>query len=273
MPPLPSVQPELTAPIRVRGHFGELLQGRIGADGPLVVVSLPCPALWVDVMPAGQTAAPLIGPKRIAALCRALDLTPPPDPLPLLANMPPGGGAGSSTAGLVAIARALGFRGPPEVLARACALAEGASDPLMFPGAERLLFATRDGRVIRKLPVLPRFDVIGGFYGPVQTTRPADLAFPDIADLLKHWVVGMSVGQMAELTAVSARRTLALRGPAGDPTEGLAAGLGALGWLIAHTGNARGLIFAPGTIPDHAATTLAEAGFQGVLSFAAGGEA
>ncbi len=55
--------------------------------------------------------------------------------------MMPGGGAGSSTAGLVALARALGFSGTPDDLARLCVAIEAASDPLMFPHAERLLFA------------------------------------------------------------------------------------------------------------------------------------
>ena len=33
--------------VRVPGHFGELLQGRIGSDGPVALVTLPCPALGV----------------------------------------------------------------------------------------------------------------------------------------------------------------------------------------------------------------------------------
>ncbi|TCP38104.1 hypothetical protein EV662_12129, partial [Rhodovulum marinum] len=31
----------------VAGHFGEFLQGRLGPDGPVVLVTLPCPALAV----------------------------------------------------------------------------------------------------------------------------------------------------------------------------------------------------------------------------------
>ena len=165
----PRPVPAPTAPLRVHGHFGELLQGRLGAGGPLALVSLPCPALWVEPAEPGDPA--LIGPRRLRALCAALDL-PFPGTLPRLrATMPPGGGAGSSTAALVAVALTLGYDGPPDALARACVAAEGASDPLMFPRAERLLFAPRLGQVLRRLPALPRFSVIGGFLGPGLRTR------------------------------------------------------------------------------------------------------
>ncbi|TMV63484.1 propanediol utilization protein, partial [Thioclava sp. BHET1] len=34
---------------RATGHFGELLQGRLGPDGPLALVTLPCPPLAARV--------------------------------------------------------------------------------------------------------------------------------------------------------------------------------------------------------------------------------
>ena len=41
--------------LRVAGHFGELLQGRIGRDGPVALVTLPCPVLGVTAsLAAGQ---------------------------------------------------------------------------------------------------------------------------------------------------------------------------------------------------------------------------
>lgn len=264
----PSQNPD-PAPVRVAGHFGELLQGRLGPDGPLVLVSLPCPALWVELAATGE--AGLIGPRRLTALCAALGLAVPGRLPALRATMPQGGGAGSSTASLVAVARSLGFDGPPEGLARACVQAEGASDPLMFDHAERLLFAPREGRVLRRLPVLPRFEVVGGFVGPDRRTDPADIDFPDIADLVARWQQASILDEFAALATLSARRTLAHRGPGDDPTEALATRLGAAGWLIAHTGSARGLLFAPGTVPQDATARLAEAGFRGVIRFAGGG--
>lgn len=252
--------------LRVAGHFGELLQGRLGSDGPLALISLPCPVLAVEL--GGSGTPGLIGPRRLHRLCMALGL-PLPSALPLLsARMPPGGGAGSSTAALVVVARALGWTGAPEDLARACVLAEGASDPLMFPHPEQLLFAPRQGRVLLRLPPLPGFTVIGGFLGEGLRTRAEDQDFPDIADLLVDWPGPLA--RLAALASESARRTLAHRGPAGDPTAALARDLGALGWLMAHTGSARGLIFAPGKVPVQARAALAEAGFTGVLQFDGG---
>ncbi|MFN4098294.1 MAG: propanediol utilization protein, partial [Pararhodobacter sp.] len=215
--------------------------------------------------------AGLLDLRRARSLCDALNL-PVPEPLPpLAATMPPGGGAGSSTAALVALAHLQGFDGAPEALARACVAAEGASDPLMLPRAERLLFAPREGRVVEPLPALPAFEVVGGFLGPPQRTRAGDCAFPDIADLLDRWRAGPDLPAMAALAAESARRTLDLRGPVSDPTAALAQRLGAEGWMIAHTGSARGLIFAPGRVPPETGAQLATAGFTGVIRFSGGG--
>ncbi len=266
--PVPSPVPR-PASLRVAGHFGELMQGRLGADGPVALVSLPCPALWVEIGARGE--AGLLGPRRVRALCAALDLPVPGALPPVSATMPQGGGAGSSTAALVALARWLGFDGPPEDLARACVAAEGASDPLMLARAERLLFAPREGRVLARRAPLPAFEVLGGFLGPGLRTRAEDQDFPDIADLVARWQDLADLGALAEVASLSAARTLARRGPAGDPTAGLAQRLGAAGWMIAHTGSARGLIFAPGTVPDGAGAALQAAGFAGVIRFQGGG--
>ena len=49
--------------------------------------------------------------------------------------------------------------------------------------------------------------------------------------------------------------------------------LGALGIIRAHTGSARGLLFAPEKLPSDAGAALTEAGFTGVLEFRTGGAA
>ncbi|WP_461307836.1 propanediol utilization protein, partial [Albidovulum sp.] len=186
----------------------------------------------------------------------------------------PGGGAGASTAALVALARLACPEASPTRVARACLGAEGASDPLMFDRPDRLLWASREARIIAELPPVPRFEIVGGFCGPHRRTDPADTAFPDIADLIAPWRRAAAAGDAAELAAIaaqSARRTLALRGPAADPTPALARELGALGFVIAHTGSARGLLFRPGTVPAQARARLVAAGFRGVLRFCAGG--
>lgn len=184
--------------------------------------------------------------------------------------MPLGGGAGSSTASLVALARLMGARVDAETLARACAQAEGASDPLMFAQPETVLFAPRQGVVLDQMPPLPRYQILGGFWGDAQRTDPLDTDFPDIADLIAAWRKAETLGQFAALASQSAQRCTDHRGPADDPTPALARDLGALGWLRAHTGSARGLVFAPGGVPPSGAAALTEAGFSQVLRFDGG---
>lgn len=264
---------------RAIGHFGELMQGRLGPSGPVVLITLPCPALAVSG--TWQAASGLAlhraggrapDPRMVRAFLARLSL-PARGRFRLCAGMEPGGGAGFSTATLAAVARLAGYRGPALPLARACLAAEGATDPLMFAAPERLLWASREGCVMGQTAPLPAFDVLGGFHGPARRTDPADHNFPDIADLWAGWQSAArahDLPQLARLASASALRTLAQRGPADDPTATLARDLGALGFVIAHTGAARGLLFAPGTVPPHGAGALRAAGFRGVLSFRAG---
>lgn len=153
-----------------------------------------------------------------------------------------------------------------------CLALEGASDPLMFASPARLLWASREGRVLDRLPPLPRVEVLGGFLGPPQRTEPRDTGFPEIGDLVQEWKV--SAGNLAALAALasqSARRCLSLRGPAEDPTEALARRLGAAGFALAHTGSARALLFAPGTVPPGAGQVLQAAGFSGITRYSLAG--
>ncbi len=259
---------------RVFGHFGELLQGRIGPSGPVALVTLPCPTLWAQAQVAPGRLLALYQPVRVVtvpALHRLLDRLGLPERgrFRLRLNMPAGGGAGASTAALIALAQAAGA-GDARALLRAVFAEERASDPLLFDRPERVLWASRRGEVLADLPALPRFEVLGGFCGKGQRTDPDDHDFPDISDLLEDWR-GAGLTRMAHLAAESARRTLALRGPADDPTPALAHNLGALGFTIAHTGAARGLIFAPGTVPESAEADLRARGFSRITRFGCGG--
>ncbi len=251
----------------VAGHFGEWLQGRLGVDGPVVLVTLHCPALRVTAGPG-----PALFPgDAVARFCAALgtDTAHWPD---LACDMPPGGGAGASTAWLVAGARAVAPQATEEDFARACLAVEGACDPLMFPDPDRLLWASREGRIADRLPAPPRCEVVGGFWGAPTRTDPADHAFPEVGDLVTDWKQAVTAGDLARAARVataSAARCDALRGP-GDPMAGLARDLKALGVVRAHTGSARGLIFAPGTVPANAEAALREAGLTQVLRFTTG---
>ncbi|NCM96064.1 MAG: propanediol utilization protein [Rhodobacterales bacterium] len=271
---------------RAPGHFGEFLQGVLGVGGPVALITLPCPALaavagrrygcgvWkgragIDVrqgvrrvLRKAQAARFLarLGVRRGAAFR-------------LRVAMPPGGGAGASTAARVALARAAGRRGAARVAA-ACLFSEGACDPLMRAAPERALWASRQARVLAVTPALPAMEIVGGFYGLPTRTNPRDALFADIADLAAQWPQACATAAaVARLASVSAARTLALRGPAHDPTAALAARLGALGWAIAHTGSARALIFAPGGAAATVEDALRAAGFAQVIRFRIGGRA
>lgn len=261
---------------RVAGHFGEFLQGRLGPDGPVVLVTLPCPALAVTarVLPGHAFAihdagARLLTPERARRFLRALGL-PLPGRVLLRASMPVGGGAGASTAALVALARAAGFDGATAQLAAAAISCEGASDPLMLADPDRHLWASRAGQSLCSLPALPRFDVVGGFAGPPQRTAPGDSRFPDIADLIGPWMRAGDAGDaaaLARLAAISADRTLALRGGATVPLRDIAQETAALGYAIAHTGSARALLFAAGTCPPSAVPLMRAAGCRQIIAF------
>lgn len=268
---------------RVAGHFGEFLQGRLGAEGPVALVTLPCPVLAIRCdWRAGpfalhRTGPVAIGPRAALALLRRLGL-PARAAFRLSGPLPPGGGAGASTAARIALARAAADAAELPVpdagaLARACVESEGASDPLMYPAPGRLLWASRAGEVIATLPPPPPLDVIGGFFGPGRPTDPRDHDFPDIADLATAWPRAVAdADAAARLASESARRLLRHRHPGlTDPTEALADRLGALGFAIAHTGSARALLFRPGEVPAAATAALRAAGFEKVTRFRAGG--
>ncbi|KEP68151.1 biphenyl 2,3-dioxygenase [Thioclava dalianensis] len=277
----------LTRPARVSvaGHFGEWMQGRIGPEGEIALITLPCPALQVHASrrPAAQlqlhSAQRLLVPARLRAFLQSLNRQPLSLPAPrhaftLRATMPPGGGAGASTAALVAIARLVRPDLDPAEIALACIATEGASDPLMWPRPDRMLWASRKGHSLARLPAPPRCEILGGFLPPTQRTDPRDLNFADISDLIAPWrqaAEARDLPEIARLASLSAKRNLAQRGPRPDPLPQLARELGALGHLAAHTGSARGLIFAPGCVPARAASALRAAGFRQILQFRAGG--
>ena len=263
--------------VSVAGHFGELMQGRLGADGPLALISLPCPSLCLTAtaLPARNLSihtplgAPIVTPARARAFLGQLNLRLDAK-VTLAPQMPVGAGAGASTAALVGLARLAGWRGDDLALARACVASEGASDPLMLRWPAQMLWASREGRILARLPAPPAFDILGGFWGEGQRTNATDLHFPDISALLTGWeqaAKSQNVAAIAKLATTSAQATLALRNEQNDPTAALAARLGALGYLIAHTGSARGLIFAKGAVPQNGLALLRAAGLSRPLIF------
>lgn len=262
--------------ISVAGHFGELLQGRLGPKGTVALVTLPCHVLACRAAKADgtfglhQTGNRALRPLDLRDLLVALG-HPLRGRFRLATEMPVGVGAGASTASRVALALAAGETDPWRI-ARACLALEGASDPLMFPAPARLLWASREARVLDALPPLPKLEVLGGFFGPPQRTDPKDANFPEIGDLVQAWKDSAGdIATLAGLATQSALRCLALRGPAQDPAEALARRLGAAGFALAHTGSARALLFAPGTVPPGAGKSLQDAGFSGITQYSLAG--
>lgn len=268
--------------VRQPCHFGEWLQGRMGPQGPVVLVTLIPDGLQLRarkragtrlaVKVAGATAS---FPVPTRALHRFLSNLGLPQSGYVFADppFPVGLGTGASTATLIATARLAGFRGQPADLARACIAAEGASDPLMFEEPDQLLWASREGKVVATGPPVPRAHLLAGFFGPPLPTRAADTAYADISDLVSAWQRARSLGDWAAFASESATRCLARRGPSDDPTAQLARDLGALGWATSHSGAARALIFAPGTLPQGAQALMREAGLRSVQPLFTGGKA
>lgn len=263
-------------PVSVPCHFGEWLQGRLGRTGPLALVTLVPDRLHVVArwQPSSSPACHTIGHGAFPAtavqrLHRALDL-------PLrgrsLLRLPfaPGLGTGMSTASLLAHARLAGYDGPPSLLAQAMVTAEGASDPLMFDQPDQILWASRIGVSLGRLPAPFRAHLVAGFLGPPRPTRPTDQDYDDLSDLFAEWPRARSLAEQARLSSESARRCQNRRGPGTDPMAALARDLGALGWTASHSGPARALIFAPGTVHPGAADLLREAGLHGICHLATG---
>lgn len=263
----------------VDGHFGELIQGRMGPSGPVALISLPCPALQLTALASPAQRLEIYSPQRVLPSQMARQFLSrlgrrSHHRIVLRSDMPPGGGSGASTAALVALAQLGEEPIDPQSLAEACLDVEGATDPLMFAQPERLLWASRRARVLQNMPALPKFEVLGGFWGPMTRTAAQDRNFADISDLVPKWrsaALAQDLPGLSALCSQSAARNLSLRGLANDPTPKLAASLGALGYVAAHTGAARGFIFARGTCPKEATAVLRQSGFASIVYFNAGG--
>lgn len=271
------------------GHFGEVLQGRLGADGPVALVTLPCPRfdaaarfLPIGGAPLLVAGAPNAGAARLARAA-VRDVAPGlGGRLRLRVGAPPGGGAGSSTLTLLATRRAALHASPhraseaPIDTAAALLRLEGAVDPLMLERPGRALWGSRAARLFDETPPANRFRVVGGFDGAGRRTDPADDAFADVADLVAALIDARrscdAAGEAAVATA-SARRNQA-RAPSPLWSEVVAAGsdFGALGIVAAHTGSALGLLFDPAApeLARRASAALPRLGLTGVFSFLAG---
>lgn len=263
---------------RVFGHFGEWLQGCLGPDGPVALISIPCPNYWCDVELTAEdtvkvTECNLLPNERVKAALQALKCEYTRT-IYVTSNLVTKAGLGASTASLVALIRAASERDlSPQQISDICVSIEGATDPLMHESFDTLLWSSRQGQIVSSLPQPPRFEIVGGLWGAGEVTDPSDNRFPDIADLVDRWTIATKTRDHAEISAIattSATRTTEMRGPADDPTGKLAKELGALGWVRAHTGSARGLLFRPGTVPSEALKRMSQVGYKHTTHFMTG---
>lgn len=261
------------------GHFGEWLQGKLGPEGPVALISVPFPQVWCEVTVEDAEVTSFVShgsALQLDHVQKVLELLEFSKPVRIAVNatIPPRAGLGASTASLLALVRALsGDAITPEKAASLCVSVEGATDPLMFEGFDNLLWASRQADCVERLPLPPSFEIIGGLFGEGHATDPSDNRFPDVRDLVEAWTVAASRkdrGKIAEIASESANRTTALRGPFDDPCPDLTTSLGALGHIRAHTGSARGFLFEPGKAPDNALETLKNLGFTHVTRFTTG---
>ena len=265
---------------RASGHFGEWLQGKLGPKGPIVLISVPCNKFWVQVSWASTSTfqytdpLPALSLERAKTVLKAFGISMDGS-IQARSNIEAGAGLGASTASLLALAKAVSNQdlGAAD-LARTLVSIEGASDPLMYPDFDRLLWASREAKIIDHFPAPPQFEVLGGCWGRPSATDPKDQNFPEIGDLIEDWheAAGRNDAErIASLATESFRRTSELRTSALDPSEDLARSLGALGIIRAHTGSARGFLFKPGTAPSSGLHQLQEAGYSSTVQFLTGG--
>jgi len=282
----PSVNSQpATGVARVAGHFGELVQGRLGSNGPVALATLRCPVLASRARFAPGSGRLVVEGAQTGKVARAVE--------PLLARLAgpgvggrltiardaaPGAGAGSSTADVLAavraIAAALGARLAAEEEARICLTAEGAVDPLMH--APDVLFAPREARVLETLPPLPPLAVAGGFAGPGRATDPNDHDFPDMSAAFARLRAAARAGDPAGIAAaarISAEANQARNpNPAWRRVLAIGARTGAIGPVVSHTGSAIGLLYAPGVDTGPILPILRAAGLDQVLDFSTCGD-
>lgn len=272
-----TIRSEVLRRARVHGHFGEWLQGRLGPNGPIVLVTMTCDVLYTEATfaPAATLRICHSGQAGVTQdrLIRLLSEggRPASGDFHVTGNIPPGVGAGSSTAGLVSLARAAGM--DENDVAAACLRVEKATDPLMLQDPDRVLWSSRSAKVCEHFKGPPKCEVVGGYLGDPIRTNADDTKFADISDLIGPWQDATDASDLAEIAGLAseaADRTTRLRGPVGDPSAAVAKRLSALGYARAHTGSARAFIFPVGGVPSGAESILGAARFVGAFRFMTG---
>lgn len=244
------------------GSCGELIQG-VTSDDVAFQVSMPIDiGTAVDVAIGDAEATDIVGlpatmQKTRAAIERTLELLDaPPSRIDVRRHtrLPTGKGMGSSTADIVAAARAtahaLGHHLTPDELACLAGSIEP-SDGAMY---ERMTVARRRGPALRTLAWAPTFTAVMLVPPATLATEAADIRalgdarheYDTLLAQLEQATARRDPRPFATAAAASARLHHELAGNTWvthiDATAGAA---GARGWNIAHTGTVAGLWFEP----------------------------
>jgi L-threonine kinase len=243
------------------GTFGELLQGALPDDGPDFLVTLPI-ARWatatfeyesahegVEVFPATKTKARRVAETMLARYSGG------GGSLRLTGSLPEGKGLASSSADLVATARAvasaLGVELPPRAIEDLLRQVEP-TDGVMYPDV--VAFEHRNVALLARVGVLPPMTIVGiDEGGTVDTVAfnkiPKDFTASErdeYARLLDEVRTAVRAGDAAAIGRVSTRsahlnqrlcrkRTLAAM-------TALSAEIGGVGVVTAHSGSTIGLL-------------------------------
>lgn len=242
-----------------RGTFGELLQGSLDSGLPFLVTfpiragttayfTGDAPGDGVNVMPTGKVKSRRLAEEFLSALG-----LPVRGVLRLLSDLPEGKGMASSSADLVATARAIAdyWRHPmPTSLVQRCMARIEPSDGVMFDDV--VVFAHREARLLERLGRVPPAVVIGlDEGGQVDTIeynhalshRRRNGVYPRLLDDLRE---GFQRGDLAAVGRVATRSALLnqeyLHKRRLDDLLRISDECGGLGVITTHSGTCLGVL-------------------------------
>lgn len=263
--------PPLTGTGSAFGTFGELIQGALPPDGRDFLVTFPVdrwshacfrpgPGAELHVQPASRTKSAVLARRMLAR-----HGLPPGGVLTLSGTLPIGKGMASSSADLVASARAIAdaYRltlHPAEVEDLVCGIEP--SDGVMYDGA--VAFCHREVRLLAVLGSMPPLTVVGVDEGGVIDTVafnkvPKAYALEDMYEYelmlaaARDAVKAGDAATLGELATRSARLNQRLAPKRLlEPVFELSRRHGALGVVAAHSGTALGVLLSDDD-PDYEA--------------------
>ena len=246
---------------RAYGSCGELLQGVTARDRHFLV-TLPIRRGSVAVFEPGGDGITVVPEqkskaRRLASAMVARSRVLRGGRLTLHSELPEGKGLASSTADLVATARAVadaeGRTVPVDEL-EADLRAIEPSDGVMYPGT--VAYFHREVRLLARLGTLPPLTIVTGDEGGAVDTVEFNRAGPcfgpadkrEYDRLLSELTVAVARGDLAGVGAVATRSAVlsaTLRDrPHLDATIRAARAIGALGVVVAHSGTTTGILLA-----------------------------